>query len=32
MSTHYGDEISHIKSIPYGLNIVRSTLLSKFRK
>ena len=32
MSTHYGDEISHLKSIPYGLNIVRSTLLSRFRK
>ena len=32
MSTHYGDEISHLKSIPYGLNIVRSTLISKFKK
>ena len=32
MSTHYGDEISHLKSIPYGLNIVRSTLLSRFKK
>ena len=32
MPTHYGDEISHLKSIPYGLNIVRSTLLSRFRK
>ena len=30
MPTHYGDEISHLKSIPYGLNIVRSTLLSRF--
>ena len=32
MPTHYGDEISHLKSIPYGLNIVRSTFLSRFRK
>ena len=32
MSTHYGDEISHLRSIPYGLNIVRSTLVSKFKK
>ena len=32
MSTHYGDEISHLKSIPYGLNIIRSTLLSRFKK
>ena len=32
MSTHYGDEISHLKSIPYGLNIVRSTLSSRFKK
>ena len=32
MSTHYGDEISHLKSIPYGLNIIRSTLVSRFKK
>jgi len=32
MPTHYGDEISHLKSIPYGLNIVRTTLLSRFKK
>ena len=32
MSTHYGSEISHLRSIPYGLNIVRSTLISRFRK
>ena len=32
MPTHYGDEISHLKSIPYGLNIVRSTILSRFKK
>ena len=32
MPTHYGDEVSHLKSIPYGLNIVRSTLVSRFRK
>jgi glycosyltransferase involved in cell wall biosynthesis len=31
MPTHYGDEISHLKSIPYGLNIVRSTLISRFK-
>ena len=32
MPTHYGDEISHLRSIPYGLNIVRSTLVSRFKK
>ena len=32
MSTHYGDEISHLRSIPYGFNIVRSTLISRFQK
>ena len=32
MSTHYGNEISHLRSIPYGLNIVRSTLISRFQK
>ena len=32
MSTHYGSEISHLRSIPYGLNIVRSTLISRFQK
>ena len=32
MPTHYGDEISHLKSIPYGFNIVRSTLVSRFKK
>ena len=32
MPTHYGDEISHLKSIPYGLNIVRSTLLYRYKK
>lgn len=31
MPTHYGDEISHLKSIPYGLNIVRTTILSRFK-
>ena len=30
--THYGDEVSHLKSIPYGLNIIRSTIMSKFKK
>ena len=32
MPTHYGSEISHLRSIPYGLNIVRSTLVSRFKK
>ena len=32
MPTYYGDEISHLKSIPYGLNIIRTTLLSRFKK
>ena len=32
MPTHYGDEISHLKSIPYGLNILRTTILSRFKK
>jgi len=32
MPTHYGDEISHLKSIPYGLNIVRTTLLYKYKR
>ena len=32
MSTHYGSEISHLRSIPYGLNIVRTTLVSRFKK
>ena len=30
MPTHYGEEISHLKSIPYGLNILKTTLMSKF--
>ena len=29
--THYGDEISHLKSIPYGLNVLYSTFKSKFK-
>lgn len=29
--THYGDEISHLKSIPYGFNIIRTTIMSKFK-
>ena len=32
MPTHYGDEISHLKSIPYGINILRSTLRAKYKK
>ena len=30
--THYGDEISHLKSIPYGLKVLISTLKSRFKK
>jgi glycosyltransferase involved in cell wall biosynthesis len=30
--TRYGDEVSHLKSIPYGFNIILSTILSKFKK
>lgn len=30
MPTHYGDEVSHLKSIPYGLNIILSTIKYKF--
>ena len=30
--THYGDEVSHLRSIPYGVNIILSTILSKFKK
>ena len=29
--TYYGDEVSHLKSIPYGLNIIRSTIISIFK-
>ena len=32
MPTYYGDEVSHLKSIPYGLNIIKSTLKYKFSK
>lgn len=32
MPTYYGDEVSHLKSIPYGLNIIKTTLNYKFRK
>ena len=32
MPTHYGDEISNLKSIPYGLNILRTTIMSRFSK
>ena len=28
--THYGDEISHLKSIPYGIKVLISTLKSRF--
>ena len=30
--THYGDEISHLKSIPYGFKVLISTLKSRFKK
>ena len=30
--THYGDEISHLKSIPYGLNVLYSTIKSRFKR
>jgi len=30
--THYGDEVSHLKSIPYGLKVLSSTIKSRFRK
>lgn len=29
--THYGDEISHLKSIPYGLNVLLSTIKYRFK-
>ena len=28
--THYGDEISHLKSIPYGIKVLLSTIKSRF--
>ena len=30
--THYGDEISHLKSIPYGFKVLISTIKSKYKK
>ena len=30
--THYGDEISHLKSIPYGFKVFISTIKSKYKK
>ena len=30
--TFYGDEVSHLKSIPYGLKVLYSTIKSKFKK
>ena len=30
--TYYGDEVSHLKSIPYGLKVLLSTVKSKFKK
>ena len=30
MPTFYGDEVSHLRSIPYGLNVIISTIKYKF--
>ena len=30
--TFYGDEVSHLKSIPYGFKVLYSTIKSKFKK
>ena len=30
--THYGDEVSHLKSIPYGIKVLISTLKLRFKK
>ena len=30
MPTYYGTEVSHLKSIPYGLNVLLSTIKYKF--
>ncbi len=30
--THYGDEVSHLKSIPYGINVLYTTIKSKLKK
>ncbi len=32
MPTFYGDEISHLKSIPYGINIIKVTLKYNLKK
>ena len=29
--THYGDEVSHLKSIPYGIKVLISTIKLKFK-
>ena len=29
--THYGDEISHLKSIPYGFKVLLTTIKSRFK-
>ena len=29
--TFYGDEVSHLKSVPYGLKVLLSTIKSKFK-
>ena len=28
--TFYGDEVSHLKSVPYGINVLMSTIKYKF--
>ena len=30
MPTFYGDEVSHLKSVPYGINVLMSTIKYKF--
>lgn len=30
--THYGNEVSHLKSIPYGINVLYTTIKSKLKK
>ena len=30
--THYGDEVSHLKSIPYGIKVLISTFKLRFKK
>lgn len=32
IKTHYGNEVSHLKSIPYGVNILKITMCYSFKK